>query len=575
MNFKSFLTNRLTSLNEGLEDVKNQHSSEWHSTIDNLHREVLPMGDKSDRLLHHSIKMLKDHLEYNQPLSHWDSYDVNRDTLKNAYQIVSRYNLKNNLGNVSDIEGLKSLVAPYRDKFNTEIAAKSSPIVHEDNQVIVKRHDSWQSSVEGAKLHSSNPEFHKLKTPGKAQWCVSADSDRGLNHYNEYTDWGTHKMYTLEDKNTKKRYAVIANPNERMNKLEFRDEYDEKMPPDFFEKHYPNLLSESNQSHFSKFLRHVKVNYDMYKKINNEEHISSSDFANFIKHDMSDNFNESLHSKIITNKNLEKSKNVVNYYSNVLRSGEGDAWTNNDIIGHIPLSKESINNFLEINYPKDSSRFDVGTAIRHPLADSKYSQEIIHHALHGNYTPNLASAVSHPSTTKGQLNSLLTGHYNNIYNDVVTAIIDHPKTSSGEIKNFIARHKDNSGHLFSDIGHALQSNKLTAEDIDELYKKHKNSYSYISTALIENPNTSRATHKDLRKEYASNHDSKWDYGYDSPYLMSLDKSNPTVDEFKNEIDNSFDLKNSDDIGKLRTLRQVGNNNVRKAIEDKLPHLIGQ
>lgn len=536
MSFIERFKEQLSGLYEGLDNVKSQYGEEWHQTLNDIYNHVLPKGDKSDRLLHHAVKILKND---NFHPDHYGLSDENIEDLKDKYHLIAHFNLKSHLGNIDSYEKLHSFIKPYKEKYDNILAAKSSPIVYEDDTCIVKSHDTHQSARIAAELHPDNPEYHKLKLPGKAAWCVSATNESGKHYYNNYTDNSKHKMYTFENKANKKRYAIIGNHNNSLLSLEIRDEYDNKIPPDFFEKNYPHILDESNKNSFSDFLRHVKINKEVDQKIIKKEVITGSDFDNIMKHDKT-NYNEYSENPVgdflPEYDKLEKSHNVTKFYSHFIANDIGKPNFQAKILNNFDIPSDTINSYIERSR-SDASERNIGAAVAHKNADSKYAQNIINHFTNGGGDFGMKYAVKHPSVTRGQIASLLHNHIAQLDDYIIKNLLNHPKTTSGQVKTFVDNNVSRIGRYMDtySINDALNSSNLNNHDLHDIINKHSDKLEegHILSAM-DNTNGDRELHKKLRIGLLKKNPLNAGF-YVGSYASSLNKHPPTIEEYQNEI----------------------------------------
>lgn len=538
MTFNMHLQKTIISLLEGYEDVKKQHGEEWHRPIEQIYHNILPVGDKSDRMLSHAIKIVKNSGIY-EPFYDYELSEEDTHNLKTMYHLVNHFNLKNQLNKVDNMIDLENLTHPYKEKYELAVAKKSSPIVYEDNDVIVRRHNTHESSKLAAMLHPDNPEFNHLKYKGKAAWCVSLDGDNGRHYYNKYTEGGKYPMYTLEDKHSKKKYAIIGDTDTPMNSLEFRDEYDSKLRPDFFEKAYPHLLN-ANNGEFNMFLKHVAVNHAIDSKISANSDITGQDFDDYVKSNKS-SLESTIHETLASYPKLQKTPSVIDFYTNIIdKDLSGNSYLKSSIIDNFDLPSHVLDNYIKRNSNAKYITGHMSSAIAHRNTPSHHAQAIIEDMLNGNYNDLGVGAVKHPSLTKGQISSLLHNHYKHIGSDVVRNIIDHPKTSRGEIINYINRVAYTHNHVLTTI-HAIESPKLTSDDLNNIHNKLGEGYEYLQNSFLINPNGDAKLHSKIRKEMVNTMQNPYNYDDadgNNNYINSLIRHTPTKEEYKNEINES-------------------------------------
>lgn len=537
MNFKNVLIS--IYLNESLEDVKKSYPEEDHDLIDYIHKNILPDSNKSDRLLHHAIKVIKnDENEYGNTI-HRNSSGIRvlfSNDYKNAYNMVGKYNLQNRLGDVKTGQDLISLTIPYKQKHDDEIARKTSKTIYEDDNCIVKRHNTWESSKLAARLHPNNPTYNDLNEKGKAAWCVSSDSTKGKEYFEKtYTDNNKHPMYTLEDKNTKRKYAFIANPNNRLNKIEIRDEHDRMESRGLIKDRYPQILKQNNE--FSDFARHIDVNHRMNRKMEDNKKITDDDFKEFLQHNLSsiDSEGTVLHD-IHRYSELEHGNTVKEFYKNHLLNTPLNYDSDDlhrSILEHIPMDRDTLGKYFEKNY---KGRLDASQseqfAVKHKNIDPKYARQVIKAPEHS-YSM-LSAALQHPDISKEEL---LNAYKNTSSMSVRSSILDSPKIDHQIITQIMAHHLANKDDLdydtanFTGLRKALMHPELNAGDLNNIHSKLFNNN--LKETMIYSPNADSNLHHLLRTSLMG----KFIHGHvdNSNLLFSYRKSPPTQEQFDKEI----------------------------------------
>lgn len=202
--------------------------------------------------------------------------------------------------------------------------------------MIVRQHHSHQSAIDAAKLPDSNLVKSTVKSAegeqiGKANWCVSADSELGKTRYLHYTDNARNPVYSIDtihpDGSTRRHIYVTdnfdVNPQFR-NEKQDGTEYDYKYEK--FAKENPEIMrtpiahhfdiEKRKQMHLNDFLNGEVASYisssytyndDEKNIINNHKNkiifaknASSSEIDDLIK-------DKSLHIHLAANPNINKS----------------------------------------------------------------------------------------------------------------------------------------------------------------------------------------------------------------------------------------------------------------------------
>jgi hypothetical protein len=530
-------------LNESLEDVKKSYAPEDHKLIDHIYHNILPSHNKSDRLLHHAVKTIKNDDKRFGIIFNGYGGDVRiqeEPDIRSAYNIVGKYNLQNKLSGVNSLMDLMDLTKPYKMKEEDQIAKKTSKVVYEDDKCIVKRHDTYESAREGAKLHPDNIHFHNLNVPGKANWCVSINDEAGRRYFGDvYTERGKHPMYTLEDKNTKRKYAIIANKDKRLSSIEIRDELDSMAPRTLIHSEYPKILL-TDKSEFGDFARHLLVNHQINDKMIHDKPVSDSDFKSFIDHNLTpiDSDTGAVINNLHTYKNLEQGDNVKSFYGKELLKPEEtpeQEILHASIIKHIDIDKDAANAFFEKNY--DPSDFNPNRGMNYILSSKNLDVKHARKVLASNASPYLVQgAVLHPKITDNELLSTFISNNNpttrrvilsndNLSNHSLNHILDHYKQNGFP--------NDDDDWRQSALGHVLMHPLLSKEDISRLY--HSTNNNYVKDSLINNKNTSSDIHHEYRKEILGRF----------PFLDNTDRdkvlnswwrSTPTQEQFNDEVD---------------------------------------
>jgi len=297
---------------ESLESTIKSNPHIPESIIRGYHSNALPDNNKNDRLLNHVLKMHK----------------TGAITPETAHQLkphLTALAATNQLHQLKNLNTLDDHINATKDILNKAVTKKeridiNTPTIFENDHVLVHQHLNHESAIKGAKLDRSNPAYKETREPGKAQWCVSVDDENGKGYFNEYTHSGKYPMYTITNKDTKRKTAFVANPSNKYDEnsngigatLEIRDEKDDLKSPysllvnnpgleksvigDFFNKNEPSTMRSlellphtatkeqiqrilSNgwaDGHHSAILEHPNVNSDHIHSILHEPDVRST-----------------------------------------------------------------------------------------------------------------------------------------------------------------------------------------------------------------------------------------------------------------------------------------------------------
>lgn len=135
---------------------------------------------------------------------------------------------KKNLNQYKDWDEFNSAIEPHVGTAPSKNEMKNdTKVLLQTDTHIVRQHGSQESMEAAAHLPKENPYHDELS--GKANWCVSVGGEDGRNHFNAYTENGTHKFYTIEhtanhptDPNRK--FAVLADHNRDRDSAEVKTE---------------------------------------------------------------------------------------------------------------------------------------------------------------------------------------------------------------------------------------------------------------------------------------------------------------------------------------------------------------
>jgi len=203
---------------ESLESViaSNPHIPE--SIIRDYHSTALPDNNKNDRLLSHVLKMHKAGTITPESAHRFKPHLTALAATNQLHQLKHLNTLDDHINATKDI--LDKAVTKKQK------VDKDTPVVYENDHIIVKQHKTHASAIKAAQLHPENTSYNKTNEKGKAQWCVSANSKLGKKRFDTYTGGGKYPLYTVTNKKTKSTHAIVANEDIPAAKVEFRDEKD-------------------------------------------------------------------------------------------------------------------------------------------------------------------------------------------------------------------------------------------------------------------------------------------------------------------------------------------------------------
>ena len=198
-----------------LEDLQRQHSDVSADTF-NHYKSVVPNTTHLDWVLNQ-------HKKGNITTEHdidtiFTTFNRNKDSLPRKQ--ISQY---------KSMDDLHSEIKPYighnlsvKDK-----AKDGTETVYSSPTMEIKQHSNYESCIKGSVLPSNNVNHDLTKEKGKAQWCISADSEDGEKEYKHYTHSGDFPVYSIEHKHeggTTERHMLVANPFKSEAESELQDE---------------------------------------------------------------------------------------------------------------------------------------------------------------------------------------------------------------------------------------------------------------------------------------------------------------------------------------------------------------
>jgi hypothetical protein len=215
-------------LEDKLSDLQSRYSQIHPDTIKDIWNNGVPSNNQGKYIDWAIKENIKSHNPHRTKYA-LEIYDRNKDK-------IGKFNHQ------WSVDELESITHPYTDEgksFNKK-AEEGTSIHYEDNDIIIKQHSNHPSAVKGGSLHPDNSCYNTTNEPGKAQWCVSANSDVGKSHFNIYTENSKYPLYTIENKKDKSKSAIILNPNRSP---ELRDEYDNELNPYQVVYKHPSIIN--------------------------------------------------------------------------------------------------------------------------------------------------------------------------------------------------------------------------------------------------------------------------------------------------------------------------------------------
>ncbi len=348
----------------------------------------------------------------------------NPSRTKNALEIYDRN--KDKIGKFNhqwSINDLESITHPFTDEgksFNKK-AEEGTSTHYEDSDIIIKQHNNHPSAVKGGFLHVDNSCYNNTNEPGKAEWCVSANSEEGNSLFNKYTESGKYPLYTVENKKDKTKTAVVLNPNRNP---ELRNEHDRALNPYQIIYNHPNIINSD--------LGNKLLNMWNTKEILHKAPINASEQV-LLKGLDDDNYN--VRGAVI---NHPKATEQV-----LLKGLNNSSWIiRKAVVSHPKATEQMLLKGLKdsdsdvrraaINHPKateqvllkglDDKDSDVrSAAINHPKA----TEQVLLKGLDDNNWLVRSAAVSHPNATEQMLLKGLDDNNWLVRRDAVS----HPKAT--------------------------------------------------------------------------------------------------------------------------------------------------
>ena len=215
-------------LEDKLSDLQNRYSHIHPDTVKDIWNNGVPSNNQG-KYIDWAIKENSKSHNPNRTKLALEIYDRNKDK-------IGKFNHQ------WSVDDLESVTHPYTDEgksFNKK-AEEGTSIHYEDDDIVVKQHSNHPSAVKAGFLHVDNSCYDTTNEPGKAQWCVSANSEEGQEYFNDYTENSKYPLYTIENKKDKSKSAIVLNPNRSQ---ELRDEYDNELSPYQVIYKHPSIIN--------------------------------------------------------------------------------------------------------------------------------------------------------------------------------------------------------------------------------------------------------------------------------------------------------------------------------------------
>ena len=370
-------------LEDKLSDLQSRYSHIHPDTIKDIWNNGVPSNNQG-KYIDWSIKEnIKEH---------------NPNRTKNALEIYDRN--KDKIGKFNhqwSINDLESITHPFTDEgksFNKK-AEEGTSTHYEDSDIIIKQHSNHPSAVKAGFLHVDNSCYNTTNEPGKTQWCVSANSEEGNSHFNDYTENGKHPLYTVENKKDKTKTAVVLNPNKNP---ELRDEHDKALKPYQVIYKHPNIINSD--------LGNKLLNMGNTKEILHKVPVNASE--NQLLKGLDDN-NSDVRSATVSHSKASEQ---------VLLKGLND---NDSDIRSAAISHPKATEQMLLKGLNDNNSNVRRAAVSHPKA----SEQMLLKGLDDNNSNVRRAVVSHP---KAPEQVLLKGLDNNDWG-IRRAAVSHPKAS--------------------------------------------------------------------------------------------------------------------------------------------------
>lgn len=229
------------------------------------------------------------------------------------------------------------------DRFTVEKKneVKAGKIVYEDPDLNIQLHKGYSSCAKMGQLPSNNPYHADLN--GHAKWCISLRGGANTEHVDNYTENGKWPVYSITNRKTGRKYALVASQNRNM--PEFRDEHDARPDAAQFMFDNPSILKHEIGHYIAKKFNDA----DMAKKIieNSTNNLSSKEIDDMYEdaHRKND-----MNTKIFLANRPNASSQVVTKLFKELGNSGGDVYKEMFDLGKHPNLDHSIIDDSSWNY---------------------------------------------------------------------------------------------------------------------------------------------------------------------------------------------------------------------------------
>ena len=467
MNFITTLLEQY-KLMESLDSVIKSNPAIPEQTIRTYHQHSLPDGNKSDKLLSHVLKLHK-------------AGEITPDRAAELKPHLTALHLSNQLNKISSLKTLddhKNATVGMNTDTKKERIITNTPTIYDTDDILVKQHLNHESAIKGAALHPKNPVRNRTNEPGKASWCVSVDDTQGKEHFDKYTEKGTHPLYTIHNKKTKRTTAFVADPERTY--LEIRDERDELKSPYHLIVNNPGV-EKSKPGRF--LLNHDPKLEDLIRRI---PHYASADDLHKILAGKSASDKVAVFSHPNHNQThidaimADKSKSSIPAKRNAIHSEHvtsdhiynainDDPLVSNEAMKHRNVTSDHIDKILDTDH-EDS----IITALHH----ENLSPDNINKAFAYRGENEMgAYAIQHPNANVDNLTKALDSEER----AAGGMAMNHPKINSGHIDQALSHwdeevRSDAIGHPLTTKKQLLAARKNEDDDmnIEQIDKRLKN-----------------------------------------------------------------------------------------------------
>ncbi len=384
----------------------------------------------------------------------------NPSRTKNALEIYDRN--KDKIGKFNhqwSVNDLESMTHPFTDEgksFNKK-AEEGTSTHYEDSDIIIKQHNNHPSAVKAGFLHVDSSCYDNTNEPGKAQWCVSANSELGKRHFNDYTENGKYPLYTVENKKDKTKSAIVLNPNRNP---ELRNEHDKALKPYQVIYNHPNIINSElgnkllNMGNTKEILHKVPVNASENQLLKGLNDSDSDVKSAAVSHPKA---TEQVLLKGLGDTYWDVKSAAVKHpkaTEQVLLKGLGDTYwdVRSAAVSHPKATEQVLLKGLNDSHPEVRK-----TAVSHPKA----SEQVLLKGLNDDNYNVRSAAVKHPKATE----QVLLKGLGDTYWDVRSAAVSHPKAS----EQMLLKGLDDSDYNFRSaaVSHPKASEQMLLKGLND------------------------------------------------------------------------------------------------------------